>query len=328
MDIENRQRKVVQVVNLGLGANIVLAGLKTLIGILGSSPALLAEGVNSTSDVAYYLVVSVFMRLARKPADNEHPYGHGQLESISALIIGSFVITTAIAIFWDAVNNVFDLWRGVGTHYAAQAITLVVALITVIAKILLTMHTRQIGRDTDNPAVMALAYDHRNDIFSAVGASVGILMSQFGVLWADPMAGALVALVILRTGLGIVRDSSKDLMDAVPSQSLARKIQNLLLKIPGIYQVEEVHTHRFGPYLVVNLTIGVDGSMTVENGDKIATQAEAVLYREIEFLGRVHIHYHPAESRSVGVFEDQLPNHMLEMEQERPLTVDLSASEE
>ena len=82
MDIEHRQRKVVQVVNLGLGANIVLAGLKTLIGILGSSPALLAEGVNSTSDVAYYLVVSVFMRLARKPADNEHPYGHGQLESI------------------------------------------------------------------------------------------------------------------------------------------------------------------------------------------------------------------------------------------------------
>ena len=317
MDIELRQRKGVQAVNLGLAANILLAGLKTVIGVIGSSPALLADGVNSTSDVAYYLVVSVFMRMARKPADNEHPYGHGQLESIAALVVGSFVITTAVAIFWDAVNNVYDLWRGVGNYEAAGSITLVVAIFTVIVKLLLSVYTLRIGRITDNPAVLALAYDHRNDIFSAAAAGAGILLSQMGILWGDSLAGALVALVVLRTGLEIVRDSSKDLMDAVPSQSLARQIQRLLVRIPAIQQVEEVHAHRFGPYLVVNLTIGVDGCMSVAEGDRIATQAEIILYNEIEYLGRVHIHYHPADNHCPDQDDDQLPNHTLELEQER-----------
>jgi len=325
MDIEKRQRKGVQAVNLGLVVNILLAGLKTVIGVVGSSPALLADGINSTSDVAYYLVVSVFMRMARKPADNEHPYGHGQLESIAALVVGAFVITTAIAIFWDAVNNIFDLWRGVGGFHAADSITLVVAVFTVGVKILLTVYTFRVGRTTDNPAVLALAYDHRNDIFSAAAVGIGILLSQMGILWGDPLAGALVALVVLRTGLKIVQDSSRDLMDAVPSQSLARLIQRILTRIPEIKTVEEVQAHRFGPYLVVNLTIGVDGCLTVTEGDQIASLAESILYQEVEYLGRVHIHYHPANLDCLE--EDQLPNHTFELEQERQPTSDLPVLE-
>ena len=114
MQSETRERKGILAVNIGLGANTLLAALKTSMGILGHSPALLAEGVNSTSDVAYYIVVSVFVRLAGKPADDEHPYGHSQMESIAALIVGAFVMTTGIAIFWDAVNRVFDLLSGRG----------------------------------------------------------------------------------------------------------------------------------------------------------------------------------------------------------------------
>ena len=304
-------------VALGLGANVILAALKTTIGILGHSPALLADGVNSTSDVAYYVVVSVFMRLARKPADEEHPYGHSQLESISALLVGSFVITTAIAIFWDAVNNVYDLWRGDGSFQGANVSALVMALLTVVIKLFLAFYTYRIGRRTDNPAVLALAFDHRNDIFSAAGAALGIMLGRLGLLWGDPLAGALVALVILRTGLYIVRDSSKDLMDAVPSQSLARRIQNLLEGKGGVLQVQEVHAHRFGPYLVVNLTLGVDGCLSVTEGDQIATRAEATLFREIEFLGQVHIHYHPAVQPCGQGSADQLPNHTVVLDSQR-----------
>src|SRR5450830_549023 len=88
------------IINVGLAANAALALLKTSIGILGHSDALLADGINSTSDVVYYIVVKIFMRLADKPADAEHPYGHRQLESVAALVVGAFVITTGIAIFW------------------------------------------------------------------------------------------------------------------------------------------------------------------------------------------------------------------------------------
>ena len=106
---EHSDKRNLHAVNLALLANAGLAALKTAIGILGHSPALLADGINSTSDVAYGIIVKVFIRMARKPADDEHPYGHRQLESIAALIVGAFVLTTAVAIFWDAINRVYDL---------------------------------------------------------------------------------------------------------------------------------------------------------------------------------------------------------------------------
>ena len=106
---DQREQKSLAAVWLGMVANIFLATGKTAIGILGHSPALLADGINSTSDVAYYVVVTVFIRMSRKPADDEHPYGHSQMESIAALVVGAFVVTTAIAIFWDAVNNVYEM---------------------------------------------------------------------------------------------------------------------------------------------------------------------------------------------------------------------------
>lgn len=293
---EQRKRKGILTVNLGLAANIFLAALKTSIGVLGHSPALLADGVNSTADVAYGIVVSVFMRLAGKPPDEEHPYGHSQMESIAAVVVGSFVMTTAIAIFWDAVNNVYDLLIGQGDFGGAAIGALWVALLTVALKLGLTIWTQRIGRQTQNAAVLALAYDHRNDIFSALAATVGIFFGRMGYSWVDPLAGALVALIILRTGIEILREATADLMDTIPGQALAQQITELLDTIPGVQQVEEIRAHRFGPYLVASVTIGVDGSLSVTEGDEIATQVERTLIKRIEFMRRVHVHYHPATS--------------------------------
>jgi cation diffusion facilitator family transporter len=294
MITEQRRRQSVLTIHLGLAANILLAALKTSIGILGHSPALLADGVNSTSDVAFGIVVSVFMRLAGKPPDEEHPYGHTQMESIAAVVVGSFVMTTAIAIFWDAVNNVYDLLVGQGDFGGAAVGALWAALFTVVLKLGLTAWTQRIGQQTQNAAVLALAYDHRNDVFSALAATAGITFGRMGYPWVDPLAGALVALIILRTGIEILRESTEDLMDTVPGKALAQQITALLAPIQGIQQIEEIHAHRFGPYLVVNITIGVDGSLSVAEGDQIATQIEHTLIEEIEYMRRVHVHYHPA----------------------------------
>ncbi len=312
MGSEPRARKSALAVNLGLAANILLAALKTAIGILGHSPALLADGINSTSDVAYYIVVSVFMRLARKPPDPEHPYGHSQLESIGALVVGSFVITTAVAIFWNAVNDVYDLLVGQGDFSGAALGALGVALFTIALKIGLTIFTRRLGQQTGNAAVLALAYDHRNDMFSASAAAVGIFLGRMGYPWVDPLAGGLVALVILRTGIEILRASSEDLMDTVPGQSLAQQIMDLLTPLPAVKQVEEIHAYRFGPSLVVNITIGIDGSLSVAAGDRIASQVEHILCENIEFLRRVYVHYHPADASAAQLTaspgNDSTPN--------------------
>ncbi|MGE5603471.1 MAG: cation diffusion facilitator family transporter [Nitrososphaerales archaeon] len=302
--------------NLGLGANVLLAVLKTGVGIVAHSPALLADGINSTSDVAYYVVVKVFMRLAGQPADREHPYGHSQLESIAALVVGAFVMTTGVTIFWDAINKVYDLLAGQGDFSGAGVLALAVALFTVALKVGLLVVTQRIARQTGSTAVSALAKDHRNDVFASAGAAIGIFLGRNGLPWVDPLAGALVALLVLRTGIQILRDAAADLMDDVPSHELAAEVGKTLLAVPGIECVEEVYAHRFGPYLVANVTIGIDGSLSVAAGDCIATQAERELFRSVDLLRRVHIHYHPVDgSRPLAV--DDAPKSVNDLQDAR-----------
>jgi cation diffusion facilitator family transporter len=294
MTTDPKHRAASAAVNVGLGANVVLAALKTFIGIVGHSQAMLADGINSTSDVAYYIVVKIFMRLARKPADAEHPYGHSQLESIAALVVGSFVITTAVAVFWDAFNEAYDVLTGAVARPGVEIAALWVALFTIAAKLALTAYTRRVGRRVHNAALLALAYDHRNDVVSAAGAALGIVLALSGLPWADPVVGAGVALVILRTGIQILRESSADLMDTVPGRELDGEVRAVLAPVAGLGAVEEIHAHRFGPYLVLNVTIAVDGGLSVAAGDAIATAVERALTQSIGFVRKVYVHYHPA----------------------------------
>lgn len=301
-----RDRKSLWAVNLGLGINIILSAVKTTVGVMGHSPALLAEGINSVSDVAYYVVASIFVRLANKPADTEHPYGHRQLESIASLIVGAFVVGTAVKVFWDSVDKIWDLVDGNLTSPGANPYALWVALGTVAVKAFLFYYVRTLGKETHSPIVEALAYDHRNDIFSASAASVGIFLGQRGLPWVDPLAGALVALLILRTGIFILRESSVQLMAAVPSRELAKRILVLLTELREVEQVEELQAHQFGPHIVMNLTIGIDEMLTVKQGDAIATRVEKLIYDSFPNVLRVHVHYHPTDELHENMTIDQI----------------------
>lgn len=288
-----RRRLSLLAVQVGLAANILLAMVKCAVGILGGSPALLADGINSTSDVAYGIVVSIFVRLSAKPADHEHPYGHDQLESVAAVVVGAFVITTAIAIFWHTVATVHELLTAPPDNGGASVIALWVALSVVLVKFGLTGWTYAVNRRVNNSAVLALAQDHRNDIFASAAAAVGILFARMGYPWVDPLAGAVVSLIILHTGVEILRSATADLMDTVPGRELDREIRVNLEGITGLLAIEEVHAHRFGPWLVANLTIGVDGGISVREGHRIAIEVERRLVDRVEFMRRVYVHYHP-----------------------------------
>jgi cation diffusion facilitator family transporter len=288
-----RRRQSMLAVQVGLAANIVLAVLKAVVGVVGNSPALLADGINSTSDVAYGIVVSIFVRLSAKPADREHPYGHDQLESVAAVVVGAFVITTAIAIFWNSVDSVYELFTTQEIGKGASLTALGIALFAILLKSGLSIWTYAQSRKTQNSAVRALAQDHRNDIFASAAAAVGIIFGRWGSPWVDPLAGAVVSMIILHTGVEILRSATDDLMDTLPGRELAQEIEVALKDVYGVEAIEEVHAHRFGPYLMVNLTIGVDGAISVAAGDRIASEVEKRLLERIEFLRRVYVHYHP-----------------------------------
>lgn len=296
---EQRSRQSNQAVLLTLIFNVILAIVKTAIGILGHSAALLADGINSTSDVVYNIVVSFFVRAAHKPADDEHPYGHTQFESVGALVVGAFVITTAITIFWDSIKSLFDYFNGNTIDEGAAQITLWIALATVIIKIILTIYTHRVGKRTANATIIALAQDHRNDIFSALAVVIGVTFSLLGFRWVDPLAGALVAVMIFKTGYDILRDSTDDLMDTLPGKVLTKQISDLTLEVPGVIGIDSIKAHRFGRYLVINLAIFVDGDISVDAGDAIADEVEDILHEKIDFVRDVHVHFHskPHNSR-------------------------------
>jgi cation diffusion facilitator family transporter len=295
--LKARERSGLRAVDVGLCANAVLAATKTSVGLIGRSPALLADGVNSISDVVYYVVVRIFMVLARQPADAEHPYGHERLESIGALVTGSFVVATGVAVLLGAVHGSIELIRDGANAAVAEPIALWVALGTIAIKLALFAFTRRIGRLTSNPAVAALALDHRNDVLAASAAALGIWSARHGQPWTDPAAGALVALAILRTGIEILRESSADLMGSQPDGEIEDRMRAWITEVPGVLAVENLRAHSFGPWLVLEVTIGVEGGISVAEGDRIADAVEAFLFARVEFLRAVHVHYHPVQRR-------------------------------
>jgi cation diffusion facilitator family transporter len=295
-----RERSSLLAVDLGLGANALLAAAKVSVGMVGHSPALLADGINSISDVTYYVVVRIFMVLARQPADEEHPFGHERLESIGALVTGSFVVATGVAVLLSAARTTISLvLDGVGGS-GAELLALWVALATIAIKLLLSVWTRHVGRLTSNPAVAALALDHRNDVFAAAAAALGIWAGRNGLPWADPAAATLVALIILRTGVEILRESSSDLMGGQPASEIDQRMRGWIAEVPGVLDVEELRAHAFGPWLVLEVTVGVEGTISVAAGDAIADAVERLLFERVEFLRAVHVHYHPARGVARG----------------------------
>ena len=162
-----------------------------------------------------------------------------------------------------------------------------------VSKISLTIYSQRIGKQTRNASILALAYDHRNDIYSAVAVLIGIIFGQRGFYWVDPLAGTIVSLVILRTGIGILRESTLDLMDTVPGQTLKEEIEALLASNENIDDIGDIHAHRYGPHLTISLTVCINGNLKVFEGDKIATWVERAIMEGIGSVRYVHVHYHP-----------------------------------
>ncbi len=286
-------------INLGLFTNIIFSILKTVIGIYGKSQALIADGINSTSDVAYYLAVSIFMKKSNKPADEEHPYGHRQLDNIAAIVVGAFIVTTGATIFWNSITTLYSLWKG--EYGVAQKffLPMIIASITVVAKIFLYLDSKITYKQTKNPTIKALMNDHVNDIMASGAVLISLIFAYYNsnLVWIDPVASCLVAVFIFKTGFEILIDSSNDLMDSMPDEDFGQRIEKILLAHKNVYGISHIGVHKYGPSFVLNLTIEVDSHLTVVQGDEICDELEIQLLQEFpDSLKKTNIHYHPKKA--------------------------------
>lgn len=276
------------IVRLGLIANVVLMIFKLLAGTWGRSDAVFADGIESAADLAITAASLVALRISRQPLDPQHPYGHGRVESITALLIGCAIALTGVWILYRSIAAIatHDLHRPGWIAAAAAAGT-------ILAKELLARYTFAAANRLGSPVLRALGQDHRKDAITSIATLVGCVAALLGGLIFDPLVAGITALLILYAGVSTFRRAAHELMDtSLPNEQLAA-IGDVALSIPGVEHVHEIKGRRSGQYLIVDLKLEMDPQMTVLRSHAIATQAKQRIFEAYPEVGDVMIHINP-----------------------------------
>ena len=275
-----------------MAVNFLLSGVKFFAGIFGHSHALVADAVESFADVFSSIIVWRGTVVASKPADEEHPYGHGKAEPLAAAIVSMLLLVAATWIAVKAFQNIAS------PHHVPRAFTLVVLIIVVIVKELLARYVQRVGAVVDNPAIRADAAHHRSDAITSFAAGVGItvaLIGGKGYETADDWAAFAAACVIAWTGLRQLLPALEDLMDKAPGHQVIGQIRRLAETTPGVARVEKCFVRKMGHQLYVDMHLEVDPQMTVLRSHEIAHDVKDRIREQIPVVNDVLVHVEPLD---------------------------------
>lgn len=275
-------------VAIGLVAYILLSFVKIEFGVMGDSEALVADGWNNVSDVIATLVILFGLKIARKPADKDHRYGHFRAETAAALIAAIVMAFVGI----DVLKNTGGELLSDSPVNTPGTLTMYIAIIGAIVMYGVYRYNRHIAEKTNNLAVMAAALDNRSDALVSLSVVIGIVTSRFGWTWADPLVAVIIAIIILKTAWRVGYDAVHALMDGFDADKLS-DIEQKVDEIEGIREVLDVRARFHGSTIHVDLTIGLDHHLTVVESHALTEKVEEELvgYEGIE---RVNIHVEPA----------------------------------
>lgn len=247
-------------------ANPLLAIGKIVAGVLGNSYALVADGIESSADVFSSLVVWKALRVSTRPADRDHPYGHGKAESIAGLIVAGALIGAALLI---AVQSVREI---VTPHHAPAAFTLVVLVGVVAVKELLFRHVVRAGRALNSTALKSDAWHHRSDAITSVAAFIGISIALWGgdgYEAADDWAALLACAIIAYNGVQLARPALAEVMDAAVERGTEARVREVAAGVDGVRQIEKCRIRKSGLGLLMDIHVVVDGALSVREGHAI-----------------------------------------------------------
>lgn len=279
---------------LSVGVNCVLCVVKVTAGILGHSQAMIADAVHTLSDFATDFTVLVCMRLARKPKDRDHTYGHGKYETLAAVLVGAALFGLGGVLGWEALGRLWEACVHGRFPEAPGMIAFWAALISVLVKEILYRVTVRVGRKTENPAVVANAWHHRSDALSSVGAMLGIGAAAFlGGKWAllDTVAALIVSLILAGVAFNIIRTEFAALMDGALPEADVEEIRQLALAVPGVREPHNLRTRRVGNIAVVEIHFRVAPEMPVREAHRLASGFEDALRMRFgpETISTVHV---------------------------------------
>jgi cation diffusion facilitator family transporter len=283
-------REAMVAAGLGLAINLCLGIVKLVGGLVGQSFALISDAVNSLGDVVTSLAVLFALRVAQRPPDDEHPYGHTRAEAIAGSNLALLVIVSALLVGWEAVQRIAV------PHGLPPVWTLWIAAANVFIKEWLYRYKREVGRRTGSSALMANAWDHRSDAFCSLAVLIGLGIVRWGgPAWigADEGSALVVVVAIVWSGIKLFRSSSSELMDSQADMQLVREIRQAAAAVPQVCAVEKLWVRKSGLEYFADIHIEVDAQLTVAEGHRIGHAVKDRLVTQFASLRDVLVHLEP-----------------------------------
>lgn len=275
---------------IGVAVNAALAMLKIVAGIFGNSYALIADGLESTSDIVTSLIVWGGLRVAATPADERHPYGYGKAEALAGSVAALALLAAAVVIAVQSVREIFT------PHHLPHWSTLLVLVAVIITKELLARWMGQIGSAENSSSLQADAWHHRSDAITSLAAFVGItigLLGGPGYEPADDWAALLACLVIGFSGIRLLRVSVREVLDAAPPAVFEQQVRELALQVPGVKAIEKCRIRKSGLRYFIEIHVEVDGQATVHEGHVIGGKVRRALRESPLKIADAFVHIEP-----------------------------------
>jgi cation diffusion facilitator family transporter len=276
----------------GLVVNAALVVVKLLAGILGHSYALVADAIESSTDIFSSLVVWAGLRITTRPPDEDYPYGYGKAETLAAAVVSLMLIGAALGIAVAAVHEILT------PHHAPAPFTLAVLALVVLVKEALSRRVLRVGGETGSTAVRADAWHHRSDALTSAAAFVGIAVALWGGPgWeaADDWAALVAAGIIAVNGVLLLRSAARDLMDRMPDAPLVDRVAVAATSVEGVLAIEKLMIRRLGLDYFVDLHVQADPRLPLREAHVLSGRVKGAIRASIPGVSRVLIHMEPFE---------------------------------
>lgn len=280
-----RYRSIQKANFIGAAVNFIQAVFKVVVGWLGHSPALFADGLHSFSDLSANALVWIASKISHIEPDDNHPYGHGRFETIGSLILGLFLIAIALGI---AYHGLYDILHQV--TYRPSFLTLLVAVLSVVANESVFHYTLRVSKDTASPLLKANAYHVRSDSLSSIIVVIGILGALAGFPFFDAIAGILVAGLILKIAFSLSWKALDELTDSSASASEMQDFTDFILSLSGVRQMHRLRTRKMAERIFLDVHILIEPYVSASEGHYIAETVRVGLMNKYSLIEDITVH--------------------------------------
>ena len=279
-------RKAVFIAIIG---NVFLTIFNILVGINSGSFALITEGAHTLSDVATSIIAFLGFEVGQKPADAEHPLGHGRAEAISGLVIVIFLCMVSFEILRSAIIKLF--FGGEITTPTLLAAGM--AIVGLIINLLISHQIIKIGTSINSPAIVADGHHQRTDLFNSLAILIGVIVANLGYPIIDPVVGLIIGVIIFYTAFKVGRDNINNIMGKVPSEELIQEIHDTAESVPGVYGVHDIRVNYLGAYATATLHVSLDPDLSLNEAHKIAHLVQNKVDDKVDLIEGVTCHTCP-----------------------------------